>query len=276
VLPFTGLNSPTGVAVDSAGTLYVTDTGDSRVVKLAAGATTQTVLPFSPSPTSSGSSADVGSFYGLFPYGVAVDGAGNLYVTDFEKEATWKGNFNPDLGRVVKLPAGSDTQAVLPFTGLYNPAGVAVDSAGTLYVTDTGNSRVVKLAAGATTQTVLPFTGLGGPTGVAVDGAGNLYVTDGGGNERVVKLAAASSTQSVLPFTGLKNNPTGVAVDSAGNLYVTVGIINQVVKLAAGSTTPTVLPFTGLNDPVGVAVDAAGNLYVTDSGNNRVVKLPAG
>ena len=78
MLPFTGLNGPSGVAVDGAGNVYVTDFRNNRVLKLAADSSTPTVLPFT----------------GLnHPFGVAVDGAGNLYVTD-------AGN------RVVKLPAG--------------------------------------------------------------------------------------------------------------------------------------------------------------------------
>ena len=80
VLPFTGLNAPTGVAVDAAGDLYVADWGNNRVLKLAAGSTTQTVLPFT----------------GLNgPDGVAVDTAGNLYVADTNNN------------RVVKLPAAT-------------------------------------------------------------------------------------------------------------------------------------------------------------------------
>jgi serine/threonine protein kinase, bacterial len=78
---------------------------------------------------------------------------------------------------------------VLPFTGLIFPEGLAVDGAGNLYVTDTGNNRVLKLAAGSSSPTVLPFTGLNKPFGVAVDAAGNLYVTDTH-KSRVVKLAA--------------------------------------------------------------------------------------
>jgi serine/threonine-protein kinase len=67
---------------------------------------------------------------------VAVDAAGNLYVTDTAND------------RVVKLAAGSATPTELPFTGLNNPGGVAVDAASNVYVTDNGNNRVVKLAAG--------------------------------------------------------------------------------------------------------------------------------
>ena len=84
-------------------------------------------------------------------------------------------------------PRSYGAQVVLPFAGLNNPLGVAVDTAGTVYVID--GDRVVKLAAASSTQDVLPFTGLNNATDVAVDSAGNLYVADGG-NNRVLKLAA--------------------------------------------------------------------------------------
>ena len=79
---------------------------------------------------------------------MAADSTGTLYVVDM-------GN-----NRVLKLPAGSSTQEVLPFTGLHSPDGVAVDNAGTLYVADTHNNRVLKLAAGSKTQQVVPFASL--------------------------------------------------------------------------------------------------------------------
>ncbi len=160
-------------------------------------------------------------------------------------------------------------QVALPFTGLKHPYGVAVDAAGTLYVTDLNS--VVKLAAGATTQTVLPFTGLSESNGVAVDTAGAVYVTDN--NNRVLKLAAGSSTQEVLSFTGL-NAPWGIAVDAAGDVYLTGGYGGRVLKLAAGSATQSVLPFSDLSSSAGVAVDAAGDVYVTDASASRVLKLP--
>ncbi len=246
VLPFTGIDfrlSPGGVALDSAGNVYVTSEGMyGRVVELQAGSSTTTIWPFN----------------GLYqPQGLAVDTGGAVYVADFNN-------------RVLKMAPGSNKQTVLPFNGLNYPEGVAVDGAGAVYVADRGNDRVLKLAAGSNAQTELPFTGLNDPDGVAVDTAGSVYVTDTD-NNRVLKLPAGSDTQIELPFTGV-TVPWGVGVDTAGNVYVTEHDNNRVLKLTAGSSPPTVLPFTDLNTPLGVTADAHGNVYVADRGNDRVVK----
>ncbi|MGH3541663.1 MAG: serine/threonine-protein kinase PknD [Mycobacterium sp.] len=244
VLPFTGLTGPEGVAVDAAGSVYVTNIDNDRVMKLAAGSTSQTVLPFTSLKE---------------PYGLAVDTDGGVYVADTDND------------RVMKLAAGSTNQTMLPFTGLTRPQGLAVDAANGVYVADTPNNRVVKLAAGSPGQTVLPFTDLERPKGVAVDSAGSVYVADTG-NNRVLKLAAGSSGQTVLPFTGLKD-PSGLAADAAGDIYLTDG--SRIVRLTAGSTKQTVLPVTDLGYTRGVAVGADGDVYVTDYGNDQVVQLVA-
>ncbi|EUA12071.1 serine/threonine-protein kinase pknD [Mycobacterium kansasii 732] len=248
VLPFTGLDffSPGGVALDDAGSVYVTSQGIyGRVVKLAPGSGIPTVLPFT----------------GLYqPQGLAVDANGTVYVADFNN-------------RVVKLAGGSNTQTALPFTGLNYPQGVAVDAAGNVYVADRGNDRVVKLDARSNTQTDLAFTGLNHPDGVAVDASGTVYVADSD-NDRVLKLNPGSNTPIPLPFTGLAV-PSAIAVDTAGAIYVADHETGKVVKMDPGSSTPTVLPFTG-GHPVGVAVDAAGKkVFVADNGNGTVVELAA-
>jgi serine/threonine-protein kinase len=93
------------------------------------------------------------------------------------------------------LAGGAGAPTVLPFTGLDHLYGVAVDGAGSVYVTEYNNytrnsGRVAKLAGGAGPQTELPLLGLKVPYGVAVDGAGNVYVADYG-NQQVVKLPAS-------------------------------------------------------------------------------------
>jgi serine/threonine-protein kinase len=210
----------------------------------------QTELPFT------------GIDFRLSPGGVALDKSGDVFVTS-------EGMY----GRVVESTPGSSAPTVLPFSGLYEPQGLAVDGDGAVYVADF-NNRVVKLTAGSTSQTVLPFTGLNYPEGVAVDGQGSVYVADRG-NNRVLKLTPGASTPIALPFTGLKN-PDGVAVDTAGNVYVTDTDNNRVLKLTPGSTAQTVLPFDGVAVPWGIAVDNAGDVFVTEHDSNQVLKLPAG
>jgi DNA-binding beta-propeller fold protein YncE len=249
-LPFTDLNRPGGVAVDTDGDVYIADTGHSRVLELPAGSTTQVTLPFT----------------GLLdPGGVAVDNAGNVYVTDYGNNS------------VLKLPAGSTTQVTLPFTGLKAPTAVAVDNIiGSVYVADNGNNRLLRLPAESTTQVELQLKviGVSVPEGVAVDSAGNIYIT-GYGDAPVLKLPAGSITPVKLPFTGFTGPqpPNGVAVNSAGDVYVVDSLHQRVVELPAGSTTQVELSFgAGLGNPWGgVAVDSAGNIYVAD--NYRVFKL---
>ena len=124
-----------------------------------------------------------------------MDTTGNIYVTDMNNK------------RVLKLPAGSNTQVELPpLTGLIYPGGVAVDTAGNIYAPDLTNNRVFKLPAGSNTPVELPFTGLNFPQGAAVDISGNVYVADAG-NNRVLKLRAGSKRPPVeLPYTDL-NHP---------------------------------------------------------------------
>ena len=133
------------------------------------------------------------------------------------------------------------TQVVLPFTGLDNPQGVAVDAKGDVYVTDSGNNRVLELAAGSTSQTVALFAGLNHPEGIAVGDAGDLDVTEPADN-RVLELTAGSTSPTLLPFTGLAK-PTGVAVDSRDPdndraVFVTDSAHNRVLELSRAFDQP--------------------------------------
>ncbi|MDP7729999.1 MULTISPECIES: serine/threonine-protein kinase PknD [Mycobacterium] len=246
VLPFTGLDGPLGVAVDISGNVYVTDTGHNRVLKLPADSTTQTVEPF----------ADLNH-----PGGIAIDEQGNVVITEPTNNrvlelAPGAGQTvlpltdlarpagvalyrrNPDTDRIVVADLGHDrvlalngahsAQRELPFTGLDDPAGVAVGSDGGLFVIDSANERILKLPWTASVATVLPYA-VGHPDFVAVDAAGDLYVTDSHAN-RVMKLTKDTTTSITLPFNGLKG-PQGVAVDSAGNVYVADAGNNRVLKL---------------------------------------------
>jgi serine/threonine protein kinase, bacterial len=249
VLPFTGLDNPEEVAVDAKGDVYVTDSGNNRVLELAAGSTSQTVVPVA----------------GLDrPDDIAVDDAGDLEITE------------PAQHRVLELTAGSTSPTVLPFTDLGEPTGVAIDSrdAGNdraVVVTDCAHNRVVALRAHSTEQTELPFSGLACPSAVTVNRDGALFVIDRD-NERVLKLPWTATVPTALPF--VVGRPDDVAVDTSGNVYVTDSHDNRVTKFATASNTSKALSFNGVNHPQGIDVDTAGNVYVVDTANSRVLKLP--
>ena len=158
------------------------------------------------------------------PFGVAVDGAGDLYIAD-------TGN-----SRVVEVTAAG-TASVLSTGGLTlkQPFGVAVDGAGDVYIADTVNSSVVEVTTAGTASVL--STGsltLAEPFSVAVDGAGDLYITDTG-NSRVVEVTAAG-TASVLSTGGLTlAEPFSVAVDGAGDLYIADYGNSRVVKINQAS-----------------------------------------
>jgi len=173
------------------------------------------------------------------PTGVAVDGAGNVYVADNGNHRIRK--VSPT--GVVTTLAGSTlgyadgTGAAAQFA---NPFGVAMDAAGNVYVADRDNNRIRKVSPTGVVTTLAGSTqgyadGTGAaaqfssPTGVAVDAAGNVYVADRK-NDRIRKVSPtgvvttlAGSTQGYADDTGASAkfaNPTGVAVDSIGNIYV--------------------------------------------------------
>ena len=233
-----GLNQPNGVAVDSAGNIFIADTYNSRVVKVAQG----------------GAQTTVGSGLNQ-PSGVAVDAAGDVFIAD-------TGN-----GRVVKVPAGGGAQIALS-AGFTSPVGVAVDQAGDVLVADSANTRVVLIPANPLIAVGLLGSGLNHPTGVAVDGAGDVFIADSG-NNRVVKLGP--SGQTTVPATGL-SVPWGVAVDGAGDVFIANAGNNSVVEIQAGSGTQSTVG-SGLNQSAGVAVDGAGDIFIADSGNNRALEV---
>jgi uncharacterized protein (TIGR03437 family) len=309
------LASPYGLAVDSAGALYIADESNNRIRKVSGGTIT-TVAGGGNQGLGDGGPATSASL--SLPLGVAVDSAGNLYIADWGDDrirkvsggtiTTFAGGGNQGLG-----DGGPATSASLAL-----PAGVAVDLAGNVYIADSYNSRIRKVSGG-TIATVAGngapgFSGDGGPAtgaslfypfGVAVDSSGNLYIFDTF-NERIRKVSAGTiatvagngfagysgdggpATSAELNLAGGSFNG-GVGVDSAGNLYI-ADTFNQRIRKVSGGTITTVAGngnggFSGdggpatnasLFAPSGVAVDSVGNLYIADTSNNRIRKLSGG
>jgi hypothetical protein len=203
------------------------------------------------------------------PYGgVAVDAAGDVFVSD-------AGSNN----QVVEIRAGGGAQTTVG-SGLNVPSGVAVDGAGDVFIADVRNNRVVEVPAGCTSATCQTTvgSGLNNPFGVAVDAAGNVFISDSG-NNRVVKVPAGctSATCQTTVGSGL-NAPFGVAVDGAGDVFIADNGNSRVVEVPAGCTSATcqTMVGSGLSHPTGVAVDAAGSVFIADFSQSSVVEVPAG
>jgi serine/threonine protein kinase, bacterial len=247
------------------------------------------------------------------PAGVAVDSSGNVYVAEYQNNDIRK--ITPE--GVVTLFAGSSTAAQGNANGtgsaasFWNPTGVAVDSAGNVYVADESNNEIRKITpAGAVSLFAGSATGVAGnangtgqaasfsaPNGIAIDSSGNLWVTDSANNTireittpgAVVSTPYGSGTAGRTNANGTSaefNTPTAIGVDPvSGNLFVAdmanneireIDVTTTAVSLFAGSSTGVAGSSnsgTGtFNHPSGIAIDSAGNLYVADT-NNSLIRM---
>jgi uncharacterized protein (TIGR03437 family) len=278
------LNGPSGVAVDSAGAVYISDSGNNRVRKIGSDGIISTVAGSLPDSLSS-------------PQGLALDGMGNLYIADRFHHRIQMLTRDGTISTV----AGTGTQG---FNGdgqatksqLSLPFGLCLDSQSNLYIADSGNNSVRRLSAAGILSTVAGTgqRGYGGdgrlatsadmsaPVGVAVDGAGDLYISDHF-NDVIRKV----SPKGVIgKFAGMFM-PWGLTVDTSGNLYVAAGFTSIYKVTSAGTSTiisgginfpshdSDGIPATSthLRVPQGVAIDQVGNLYIADSNNNQVRKV---
>ncbi|MCL2760314.1 MAG: IPT/TIG domain-containing protein [Desulfuromonadales bacterium] len=289
-------NYPIGVAVDTAGNVYVADSINARIRKITSTGVVSTIA------------GGAGAVVQLWePTGVAVDATGNVYVADMGGCRIDK--ITPT--GVVNTLAGSGTLGFADGAGatamfLY-PYSIAVDADGNVYVADMNNNRIRKITSAGVVSTIAGSGDLGfvngtgtaaqfwNPTGVAVDAAGNVYVADKGNNcirkitpAGVVSTFAGSGTMGFADGAGTAaqfNQPVGVAVDATGDVYVADTVNNCIRKITpagvvstlAGSGTPGFadgpLTVAQFSNPSGVAVDAAGNVYVADQINNCIRKI---
>ncbi len=273
------LTDPDGVAVDSAGNVYIADLSGSRIRKVSDGVIT--------------TAAAVGSGLGYNPAAaVEADSLGNVYFSVGQFSQVWKlSNGNLTLVAGSGGPSGANIALKLV-------QGLAIDSAGDLFIADPDNYVVRKIANGVMTVVAgngtFGFSGdngpatsaqLNGPEGIAVDSAGNLYIADNG-NRRIRKVAGGIITTIAGGGPSLGDNgpatsallsgPTGVAVDAAGNVYVGDSIGRRVRKIANGVITTLAGGGNSLGDngrasaarllsPAAVAVSPTGSLYIADA-----------
>jgi len=194
-----------------------------------------------------------------YPRGVAVDGAGNVYIADTYYQV------------IMKWTAAYNTVSSLA-SGLGNPTGVAVDGADNVYIVDQYYSVIKEWKVTENTVITLVSSGLD-YSGVAVDGVGNVYIADQG-NHAIEKWTAANSNVTTLVSSGL-NVPEGVAVDNAGNVYFVDQGNYAIKEWTAASSNVTTLVSLGLTEASSVVVDGAGNVYFADYGNSSIKEWTA-
>ncbi|MEV6759919.1 RICIN domain-containing protein [Streptomyces sp. NPDC051105] len=255
------LTNPRGIAVDSAGDLYIADSGNHRIRKITMTDGKIHTFAGTGAATFGGDGGLATAAHLNTPFDVAVDSAGDVYVADYHNNRIRKitmteGKIHTFAGTGAATFGGDGGLATA--AQLKGPSAVAVDSTGDLYIAEYGNHRVRKVAKAD--GKIRTFAGTGSAT----------YIRDG-----------------VQATTAPLNSPMAVGVDSTDTLYIADYGNHRVRKVAADGTIST-LAGTGaatfggdggpaasaqLNLPHGIAVDCVDTLYIPDYANNRVRKV---
>jgi streptogramin lyase len=260
-------SDPVGVAADAAGNVFVADSSNQVIRKIAPNGD---VTTFAGTPHLAGNADGKPGLFN-FPAAVAVDRATNVvYVADTFNSTIRK--ITPD-GVVGTLAAG-----------LHHPLGIAVASDGTIYVADTDADAVVRVTSGGAVTTLGTFAAAG-PAAIAVDAGGTLYVA-GFRNDTIYKWpAGGTATPLVKPGAGIVGS-RGLAVDANGTLAASDYYTNRICRVApdgtvtrlAGSVTASPL-VDGSGDsarflgPAGIAFDGAGSLFIADEFNQAIRRM---
>ncbi len=247
---------------------------------LAACSSQTATTPGQASPSARVQSVRADVRFGLTPTQIASADVrrGNGYFPKSKRKATlFVSDIDADAIRLFPANKTNPTQKGTITTGINLPVNVAVDSHGTLYVANNGNSTVTEYPFGKTSPSVtLSGTQIVYPNGIAVDNSGTVYVTSGAsvGSCYVLVYPKGASTPSEQ-INGF-DLPVGLAIDASGNLYVGDALQNVVWEVPKGSSTPSKLSLSGLDDPTGVAIDPSNNLWVANDQNNTALGFHLG
>ena len=311
------LSAAAGVAVDAGGNIYIADTGNHRIRRVAPDGI---ITTFAGSNyygfAGDGGPATKAVLYS--PSDVTVDSVGNVYIADTENHrirrvapdgiiSTFAGRWNEFSG-----DGGPATEA-----GLDTPSGIAVDRSGNVFIADTGNNRIRRITPDGIITTLSggerqglsgdggPATeaALNGPEGVTVDAVGNVYIADKDnhrirrvGTDGIITTFAGTGTKRGFSGDGGPAtdahlaSPAGVAMDADGNLYIADAGNLRIRRVAPDGIITTVVGSgnwrifgeggpasqAGMLYPGDVAVDAGGSIYIADTNFWRIRRVGIG
>lgn len=301
------------LAVDAKGNYYIADDGNLMAMRVGTDGIINVVAGngFAFVSGNGGLAVNAGL---LDPIAIATDSAGDIYISEFEgdiRKVTPDGTINRIAGTGVRGFSGDNGPALQ--VQLNEPYGLAVDSAGNLYIADTKNNRIRKVDPSGQITTIAgtgqpAFSGdggpavnaqLDGPTRLALDAAGDLYFVDEG-NFRVRKISANGTITTVAGggrfdgdgalATATALLPLAIALDSAGTLYIADRLNYGIVEVNAQGKIQAVAGGSGESGFDGdggsalaahfqlgiypaLAIDSGGNILVADEGNGRIRKI---
>lgn len=301
---------PSGITLDRYGNTYVADSYNYTVRKITPNGVVSTMAGKAGVPGKIDGIREEARFY--TPTDVAVDDNGNVFVTDFTNNLIRK--ITPD--GVVSVYAGDPINASGTTDGpratarFSWPAGIAIDTAGNLFIADSSNNSIRKISADGIVSTVAGLAGYSGgfkdgtgsgayfntPSDVAVAPDGVLYVADT--FNRAVRKITPEGVVTTLPGTGLSTSfpfPLGITVDNERNVYVSTGSTyvyqpvstDIVMKITPDGTISTLAGMAGVPTshadgtgsaarffrPSGLAMDPNGDLLVADTLNHALRKI---
>ena len=306
-------STPSAVAVDVAGNVYVADTANDVIRQINSFGFVSTITGQPHHPGSANGTNNGAQFY--MPFGITVDAATNIYVSDTINETVRK-IVPVDAGWAASTIAGqvlvSGSNDGVGTNAQFNgPAGIAVSGGTNLFVADNNDNTIRKLTLMGTNWAVSTVAGLVGvygdadgvtnnarfhsPVGVAADGVGNVYVADNNNNE--IRKITASGVVSTFAgvSTGSSDGPgtnalfwstAAVALDPRGNVYVADYYNCTIRKIATNGVVSTLAGLAGsigsadgtnsdarFYYPSDIALDNGGSLYVADAYNSTIRRI---